>query len=127
MIIHATILDRINRAIPVIGVPFYIYQAHVAIKEAKEDDAAYDRLIRGMGDTPKHVGHSLKQEWFLISFTASAILIGWLFPFLVLSKFLDFRIIFAASVPIAAIFDYLSGKIAYQLFVMKERLKDDQG
>ncbi len=77
--IHITIYDRINRAIPIIGIPIFIYQAKIALVEAQAEDVAYVHMMKEMEQEPKEklLNHSVKQEWFLIVSLSLTLLLTW--------------------------------------------------
>ncbi len=108
---------------PILGIPFYYRQAKRYLAEAVEEDEDYASLMHGLGDEPKFIGHSLKQEWFLIHSTLLALIIVWVLSFIFLFSKVRIEFYFAITSLVALISDYVAGKLALKLFSYKEQKK----
>jgi hypothetical protein len=120
---HADILDRFNRAMPVLGIPFFIYQARKNLKMAIEDDAAFVRAMNELEKEPEErlVNHSVKQEKYLITWVAIALILSWIVCVFLLSGYLDLVFVFSITTIVAMAADFSIGKIALRTFTKRER------
>ena len=119
---HVDILDRFNRAMPLIGIPFFIYQAKKHLEMAKEDDDIFVREMRELGKEPEErlKTHGVKQEWFLIKSLAITLVTVWAIATAVLTNFLAIEFVFVVSTILAMSADFAVGEISLKAFTQKE-------
>jgi hypothetical protein len=120
--IHVDILDRFNRAMPIVGIPFFIYQSAKHLKMAREEDEAYVTVMRNMGAEPDErlLTHSVQQEWFLITSVALTLILAWLISILALKGLIEIKLLFLVTTILAMLVDLISGKVALKIFTSKE-------
>lgn len=119
---HVDILDRFNRAMPVLGIPFFLYQAKKNLEIAIEDDAAFNQAMAELEQEPgeRLMNHSVKQEKFLITRVAIALIFTWIVCFALLFNLFDLVFLFPITTMIAMAADFLSGKMAQRSFTLRE-------
>ena len=119
---HVDILDRFNRAMPILGIPFFIYQANKHLKMSRRDDVAFVQAMRNLEREPEErlANHNVTQEWFVIIWIASALILAWIVCVGALFKRLDFAFIFPITTIAAMVADYFFGKIALRVFRLRE-------
>jgi len=121
--VHVDLLDRFNRAMPILGIPFFIFQVRKSLQKAKEGDRVYIQGVKNLGKEPpaKLLDHSVKQERFLIGVIASCLLTLWLLSITLLYGKIMTEFLFIGITLAGMLLDYMAGKIALKIFTLNER------
>ena len=122
---NPNILDRFNRAMPILGLPFFFHQARRAVLDGRREDAAFAQMMNELETSfdDRLKDQSERLEWFVVWAvgTSNLVVLG-------MSMYLGFgrvehEFLFAGSTIVTIGADLAVGQCAARAFTLLEDRK----
>ena len=120
-------LNKITRAIPIVGIGFFIFQAIESLAVAKNEDQLFISAMQDMETEPSCIGlldQSFRKEWFVInSIAISHLIILITSYYCFIQKIFSIETLFFSTFILTLTDDFLIGKLSLKTFWFLEANK----